>query len=118
MWWFHMAISFLFIGMVPFTKLWHIFTGMPNYYARDYEPAAVRLVENLEEAETYGTEQIEDLGWKDLLDLDACIRCGRCQEACPAYNTGKALNPKITIIQTLKKHLDNKSPYMLGEKRR
>lgn len=115
MWWFHMAISFLFIGMVPFTKLWHIFTGMTSYYARDYEPATVRLVENLEEAETYGIEQIEDFGWKDLMDLDACIRCGRCQEACPAYNTGKALNPKITIIQTLKKHLDNKSPYMLGE---
>lgn len=38
MWWFHMAISFLFIGMVPFTKLWHIFTGMTSYYARDYQP--------------------------------------------------------------------------------
>jgi nitrate reductase gamma subunit len=27
-WWFHMVISFIFIGMVPFTKLWHIFTAL------------------------------------------------------------------------------------------
>lgn len=113
LWWSHMAISFLFIAMVPYTKLWHIFTGMTNYYARDFESSAVKLVENLEEAETYGIEKIQDFGWKDLLDLDACIRCGRCQEACPAYNTGKALNPKITVIQTLKKHLDNMSAYLL-----
>lgn len=115
MWWFHMAISFLFIAMVPFTKLWHIFTGMTNYYARDYKPSAVRLIENLEEAESYGVEKIKDFGWKDFVDLDACIRCGRCQEACPAYNTGKALNPKITVIQALKKHMDNMSPYLLGD---
>ena len=47
------------------------------------------------------------------MDLDACIRCGRCQEACPAYNTGKLLNPKITVIQAMKEHLDKKAPYLL-----
>lgn len=112
-WWFHMAISFLFIGMIPYTKLWHIFTGMFNYFFRDLNKGAVRMVENIEEAETFGVENIEEFGWKDLLDLDACIRCGRCQEACPAYNTGKALNPKVTLIQAMKKHLDEKVPYLL-----
>ncbi|NLB88760.1 MAG: 4Fe-4S dicluster domain-containing protein [Syntrophomonadaceae bacterium] len=112
-WWFHMGISFLFIGMIPYTKLWHIFTGMLNYFFRDFNRGAVRMVENIEEAETFGVENIEEFGWKDLLDLDACIRCGRCQEACPAYNTGKALNPKVTLIQAMKKHLDEKVPYLL-----
>jgi Fe-S oxidoreductase len=116
LWWFHMAIAFTFIAIVPFTKLWHIFAGMTNYIFRDLGPSALRFVENIEEAETFGVEKIEDFGWKDLLDLDACIRCGRCQENCPAYNTGKHLNPKITIIQNMKQHLEEKMPYLLEAK--
>ncbi len=116
LWWFHMVIAFSFIALVPFTKLWHIFAGMTNYFFRDLEPSALRMVNNIEEAETFGVERIEDFGWKDLLDLDACIRCGRCQENCPAYNTGKHLNPKITLIQNMKKHLDEKVPYLLEAK--
>jgi Fe-S oxidoreductase/nitrate reductase gamma subunit len=112
-WWLHMAIAFLFIGLVPTTKLWHIFTGMIGYYTRDFEPSACRMVNNIEEAERFGTENLEELGWKDLMDLDACIRCGRCQENCPAYLTGKTLNPKITVIQAMKKHMDRKAPYLL-----
>ncbi|NLO21765.1 MAG: 4Fe-4S dicluster domain-containing protein [Syntrophomonadaceae bacterium] len=113
LWWFHMTISFIFIAAVPFTKLWHIFTGMIAYYVRDLEPSHIRMVYNMEAAESFGVENIEEFGWKDLMDLDACIRCGRCQEACPAYNTGKLLNPKITLIQAMKEHLDKKAPYLL-----
>lgn len=116
LWWFHMAIAFLFIGMVPFTKLWHIFASMLNYFFRDLEPSACRMVYNIEEAESFGVENIEDFGWKDLLDLDACIRCGRCQENCPAYNTGKHLNPKLTLIQAMKQHLDAKAPLLIAAK--
>ncbi|HWP98034.1 MAG TPA: (Fe-S)-binding protein [Syntrophomonadaceae bacterium] len=108
-WWSHMALAFLFIAVIPYTKLWHIFTGMFNYYVRDLGPSANRMVENIEEAESFGVESIEGFTWKDLLDLDACIRCGRCQENCPTYMTGKALNPKITLIQAMKKHMDAKS---------
>ncbi len=115
-WWFHMAISFLFISIVAYTKLWHIFTGMTSYFFSNLESNDINIIENIEEAETFGVEHIEELHWKDLLDLDACIRCGRCQEACPAYNTGKKLNPKITVIQTMKKHLDEKAPYLLEKK--
>jgi len=116
LWWFHMAIAFLFIAILPFTKLWHIMAGMLNYTFRDLEPSACRMVDNIEEAETFGVEHIEEFGWKDLLDLDSCIRCGRCQENCPAYNTGKALNPKITLIQHMKQHLDEKAPYLIANK--
>lgn len=112
-WWSHMVLAFLFIGLVPYTKLWHIFTGMIGYYSRDFKPSANRMVDNIEEAERFGSESIEEFTWKDLLDLDACIRCGRCQENCPAYYTGKTLNPKITVIQAMKKHLDGKVPYLL-----
>lgn len=116
LWWFHMAIAFLFIAAMPFTKLWHIMAGMLNYAFRDLEPSANRMVYGIEEAESFGAENIEDFTWKDLLDLDTCIRCGRCQENCPAYNTGKHLNPKVTLIQHMKEHLDAKAPYLLEAK--
>ena len=116
LWWFHMAIAFAFIALVPFTKLWHIFASMLNYAFRDLEPSACRMVYNIEEATSFGVENIEEFGWKDLLDLDACIRCGRCQENCPAFNTGKKLNPKVTLIQAMKTHLDAKAPYLLEAK--
>ncbi len=112
-WWSHMVLAFLFIALVPYTKLWHIFTGMIGYYSRDFKPSANRMVDNIEEAEIFGVENIEGFTWKDLLDLDACIRCGRCQENCPAYYTGKTLNPKITVIQAMKKHLDGKVPSLM-----
>lgn len=114
LWWFHMFLAFLFIALVPFTKLWHIFASMINYFVRDLGPKGgyIRKIENVEEAETFGWENIEDMTWKDFVDLDACIRCGRCQENCPAYLTGKHLNPKITLIQKLKTHLDEKAPYL------
>ena len=52
------------------------------------------------EAETarFGVKTIEDLGWKDLLDGFTCTECGRCQAACPAWATGKPLNPKTLIM--------------------
>ena len=47
---------------------------------------------------TFGLKSLQDLGWKDLLDGFTCTECGRCQEACPAWNTGKPLNPKTFIM--------------------
>jgi Fe-S oxidoreductase len=46
----------------------------------------------------FGIKTIEDLHWKDLLDGFTCTECGRCQEACPAWATGKPLNPKTMIM--------------------
>jgi len=114
LWWFHMALAFAFIALIPFTKLWHIFVSMVNYFTRDMGPSACRMVYNIEEAESFGVEKIEDFTWKDIIDLDACIRCGRCQENCPAYLTGKHLNPKLTLIQAMKQHWDAKAPYLIA----
>ena len=52
------------------------------------------------ESETarFGVRTIEDLHWKDLLDSFTCTECGRCQASCPAWATGKPLNPKTMIM--------------------
>ena len=46
----------------------------------------------------FGVKTVTDLGWKDLLDGFTCTECGRCQDACPAWGTGKPLNPKTMIM--------------------
>ena len=51
-----------------------------------------------DETATFGLKTLQDLGWKDLLDGFTCTECGRCQQACPAWNTGKPLNPKTFIM--------------------
>jgi Fe-S oxidoreductase len=51
-----------------------------------------------ESLEQFGATRLEDLGWEQLMDAYACIMCYRCQEACPAYNTGKVLSPAALEI--------------------
>lgn len=116
LWWFHVILAFSFIAVIPFTKLWHIVAAFMQYPTKNLQPSQLRYVENIEEAESFGTENIEDFAWRDILDMEACIRCGRCQEVCPAYNTGKPLNPKLTLIQSLKHHLEDKTPYLFEGK--
>ena len=116
LWWFHMFLGLSMVALIPYSKLWHIFASLGQYFFRDFGVSAARMVYNIEEAESFGVENIEQFTWKDLADLDACIRCGRCQEECPAFNTGKRLNPKMAVIQTMKRHLDDKKEYLLAQK--
>jgi Fe-S oxidoreductase/nitrate reductase gamma subunit len=98
-WWFHLVLVFGFLAWLPYTKLLHIFTAAANIYLRPLEPAGARLKPiDVEVAQTLGVARIEDFTWKDLLDLDACTECGRCQQQCPATATEKPLSPKTLIL--------------------
>src|SRR3972149_4706365 len=46
----------------------------------------------------FGAGTVADLTWKQMLDVMSCTECGRCQDVCPAYATGKALSPKLLIM--------------------
>ena len=71
----------------------------PTSYFRKLAPRGELPAMDLEaEDATFGLRTLADLGWKDLLDGFTCTECGRCQEACPAWNTGKPLNPKTFIM--------------------
>src|SRR6476620_6759325 len=99
LWWGHIALVAAFLCYLPFSKHLHIATAFPNIFFRKLEPRGELLKLDLEdENATFGLKTLQDLGWKDLLDGFTCTECGRCQEACPAYNTGKPLNPKEMIM--------------------
>jgi Fe-S oxidoreductase/nitrate reductase gamma subunit len=118
LWWSHMLISFGAMGYVflSFSKLTHIIASPLNMFLKSTDGKGVlKPIEITETIETFGASKIQDLTWKDLLDLDACTRCGRCQEVCPSYLTGKALSPK-KLIQELKAHLAEQGPALLRHK--
>jgi Fe-S oxidoreductase/nitrate reductase gamma subunit len=99
LWWFHLALAMLFIGLIPFTKLRHILTTSANSFFADRGPVGKLITIDLEneEAENFGAAKITDLTWKDLFDTDACTLCKRCQDRCPAYATDKPLSPMQVV---------------------
>jgi len=117
LWWFHVGLTLGVIGYVAltFSSLAHIVVGPVNVLFRSLRPKGALLPLDLETAEVYGAAKINDFTWKHLFDLDSCTRCGRCQDVCPAYLSGKALSPK-KVIQDLKSHWLEVAPGLLAAK--
>ncbi|TKB24586.1 4Fe-4S dicluster domain-containing protein [Desulfopila sp. IMCC35006] len=100
-WWFHLSLTMGFFILIPGTKFRHIFTTSTNYFFDDLGPKGKLINLNLEdeEAETFGATNLKEMTWKDILDADACTLCMRCQDRCPAFNTGKPLSPMKVVRQ-------------------
>jgi len=115
-WWLHVLIVFGFIAYVPHSKYFHMFTGPVNVFFR--APGSSREIRplDIEKAEVFGVEKAADLTWKDFLDTFACMECGRCQDACPAFASGKPLSPKM-ILFNLEKHLLEQRRKLVENKR-
>ena len=121
-WWFHAITAFVLLGYMGFGKFNHIWYGLLNMFCRNLEPSGkLRFIDieatmesDPEAIETLGVEKIEGYTWKNLLDLDACTNCGRCQDVCPAYMSGVPLSPK-KLIQDMKTHLSEAGTTALAE---
>ncbi len=98
LWWGHFLLVIGFISAIPFTKLRHIFTTAVNHFFVDLGPKGALVTIDMEgDAEVFGAAQVRDLTWKDIFDTDACTRCKRCQDRCPAHATEKPLSPMKVI---------------------
>jgi len=102
----HTVPAFVILGYiwVNRSRLQHMLLSPINIFFRSLNPKGALNPVDFETTELFGASKIEEFNWKQLMDLDACTRCGRCQDACPAYFSGKALNPKQVILD-LKDHL-------------
>ena len=117
MWWFHIILTLGTIIYVALfnSRLFHILWDPVNIFFRNLGARGALTLIDFEQTELFGVSKVEEFNWKQLLDLDACTRCGRCQDACPAQFSGKNLNPK-QVIQDLKDHLYDVYPGFLSLK--
>jgi Fe-S oxidoreductase/nitrate reductase gamma subunit len=115
-WWAHVVAVYGFIAYVPHSKYLHMFAGPFNVFFRRAAPSGELAALDLEKAEVFGVEKIPDFTWKDDLDAFACMECGRCQDACPAFASGKPLSPKM-ILFNMEKALLAGDKALLGKRR-
>ena len=120
LWWIHAATAFVFIGYMSHGKLGHVFYGPLNVFLRDLDGSGKLSHPDIEAVldddpdglGNLGVARIDQFKWKQLLDLDTCVNCGRCEEVCPASLSGAPLSPR-KLIQDLKRHLHETGPRLL-----
>lgn len=103
-WWFHILLVLVFFAVIPHLRIRHILMAIATTATKPETPMGqLRTIpmEEVEQTEQIGVKLARDYSRWNLMSLDACMECGRCTEVCPAWNTGKILNPK-QIVQDIR----------------
>jgi Fe-S oxidoreductase len=95
-WWAHTAAFFGMLVVIPKSKHLHLLLGPVAIFFRSDRVSALRPLRNEED---FGMIRFQDLAWKDVLDIHACVECGRCTDVCPAHRSGGTLDPKQIILR-------------------
>ena len=124
--WAHMLAICVFLFLIPLSKHMHLVMAFPNVFFHDLRPMATMeplargesgkavLLDDLD-VESFGAVNYSDFTWRDLIDGWACTSCARCQDVCPAYASGKDLNP-MQIIHDVRHYAnDHATTLFAGE---
>jgi Fe-S oxidoreductase len=99
--WLSLGAVLVFIPYFLYSKHIHLIFAPLNLLLKP-ERRSIGELSSLdfedESIEHFGASRLEDLGWEQIMDAFACIMCYRCQQVCPAYNTGKVLSPAALEI--------------------
>jgi heterodisulfide reductase subunit C len=136
-WWLHILTVYAFLNYLPSSKHLHIMLAFPNtYFAKlspkgrmENMPEIMNEVKSMmdpdaafddsamtEELPTFGSNDVLNLSWKNLLDAYTCTECGRCTSECPANQTGKKLSPRKIMMdvrdrtEEIAKNIDSNNP--------
>lgn len=93
----HFFTVLLFVTLIPFTFMRHLAACSRNVLYGDKGSCAAMAPVALEQA-PFGPQTVADLPLSRLRDADACVACGRCDENCPAYLSGKPLSPRRIMM--------------------
>ena len=114
LWWFHGLLAIAVVASIPFTKAAHMLTSTASLALRDPD-AGRRLppIAATRAAEPPGYGALADFSPQHLLQLDACTRCGRCHEVCPANASGLPLSPRDLVLE-LREQANAATPGIAG----
>ena len=108
LWWIHVVFALGLIAIFPHTRLLHTLAG--GFYLAFSERALGVMhpvsIEEVEETGRVGVEKISDFTRWQLVSLDACVSCGRCEDLCPASQAGKSLSPR-NVVQGLRNVMES-----------
>jgi Fe-S oxidoreductase/nitrate reductase gamma subunit len=115
LWWIHGILALTIVAALPYSRLFHSIVGASNLMLKPAETGTMVPVslEELEETGRVGVGALEDCSQRRLMQLDACMECGRCQEACPAFASQKPLSPR-GVVQDLKGLLKTAGPVLVA----
>jgi Fe-S oxidoreductase len=100
----HFFAVLVLIAAIPFTFMRHAAASPLNVFYRKKGARAALTLPSIESG-AIGAKTVEDLSWKQLLDAEACVACGRCDENCPAAISGKPLSPR-KIIRNIREQIE------------
>ena len=123
--WAHMLAICVFLFLIPLSKHMHLVMAFPNVFFHDLRPMATMeplargdngkavLLDDLD-VESFCAVNYTDFTWRDLIDGWACTSCARCQDVCPAYASGKDLNP-MQIIHDVRHYANDHATTLLAD---
>jgi Fe-S oxidoreductase len=112
--WSHWGFVLLVLGIIGYTRYLHVPAAIINDILRPLKKGVLSPID-LKDKTTFGVGRVDGFTQKQLLDAYACVVCGYCQDACPATNTGKPLNPRL-IIRDVKANLMTNGPLIYHKK--
>ena len=117
-WWTHLACLMTLLVWVPRGKHAHLIAAPFNVLFGQTQPhsrlAPLKIdLDEMDEDDVLGAARLRDLSWKQLLDSYSCTECGRCQDMCPAFGTGKDLTPKVLQME-VRAELERIGPFVLA----
>ena len=105
-WWIHGLSALAFVAYIPYSKAMHMITDAADLLFT--EPGSARRLPDVVDATRPGYDSLDDFGWKELLDADACTKCGWCHDVCPARASGAPLSPRDLILD-IREFADDKA---------
>ena len=122
--WLHMLAISVFLFLIPLSKHMHLVMAVPNVFFHDTGPAAKMRplamgddgkavpLEDLD-IDSFGVSSYTQYTWRQLIDGWSCTSCARCQDVCPAYASGKGLNP-MQVIHDVRDYANEHAPLLLS----
>jgi Fe-S oxidoreductase len=95
--WIHLIVVLIFLTELPIGKHFHVITSVPAVFLRNLNPVGT-LPPAPSFNSDFGVSKVEQFTWRQMLDFYTCTECGRCQDVCPAYNSGLPLSPKLLMM--------------------